>query len=841
MGKTNMLRRRVVSFGAAIVMGVAAPAMSATAVLAAAPTVVEVTPVTATTNDSTPSYTFNSNQAGVIVYHGACVGDLLEAEAGSNEVTFKTLADGVYDNCSIVVVNENGEFSTPLVVSTFEVDTKAPVISVEEEVETPSTTATPDYVFETSEDGDITYGGSCSSATVDAFSGGTTTVTLNTLADGTYTNCTVKVTDEAGNVSNTLTMASFTVDTVIPVINVLAPQFGTLPTGQSYVLADLFVTEAGEFEVMGNCATKVTSLVQSANNDVKIEFLPDGVNTLGSCTLQLTDAAGQVSAAADLATQGDFTIDDAVAPTIAQVTAAPTTSNNSKVAYTFSSTEAGSIAFGGADCMGWTFTPDMAFEGNNTVTLVGLDNDTYVDCTLTITDGSGIPSNTLALNDFTVADTTGPSLTVTTPVDVNLDIVEFDVKSNETTNFDGLGLTSPTSLSITGTCASVFDSATFGGNDLEMDVEETFTLDIMADTQGTFSGCTLKVKDNAGNFGPAVTIPTFTVDVKAPLLTATSLPGTSANPISVIFTSDEVATAEITGGCEVNGGTEINVVNGSNTVKFDTLATGGQNCTITATDAEGNSDVVDSVVNAVFAVTDNGDINITGASVDPTTLILTFTSTEGGTLEFADDSYCSSSNLIIKAGVNTIQLNSLPEGLLVDSCEFTALGNDGMPDDVDTVTLPEFTTAPVAAGTVWRFFNKKVGTWLYTSSKTERDQVLLLTAEWNFEGAKFIIEETQVAGTVPVYRFFNKVKGGHFMTISETEKNTVVNTLPQFQFEGAKFYVYTADSASVDPIFRFFDTQVGVHLFTNSTAERDSVKLIAKFVEETSGWFVKPL
>ena len=90
--------------------------------------------------------------------------------------------------------------------------TEAPVIAEVTAVTTLSNDTTPNYTFSSSEVGTITYGGSCSSSTTSATSGNNT-ITLVALSDGTYSNCTIIVTDSAGNASNSLEITSFTVDT----------------------------------------------------------------------------------------------------------------------------------------------------------------------------------------------------------------------------------------------------------------------------------------------------------------------------------------------------------------------------------------------------------------------------------------------------------------------------------------------------------------------------------------------------------------------------------------------------------------------------------------------------
>ena len=89
-------------------------------------------------------------------------------------------------------------------------DTTAPVIAEVTAVTTPTIDTTPNYTFSSTEAGTITYGGSCSSGTTSATSGNNT-ITFISLSEGTYSNCTIIVTDAVGNASNTLSITSFVV------------------------------------------------------------------------------------------------------------------------------------------------------------------------------------------------------------------------------------------------------------------------------------------------------------------------------------------------------------------------------------------------------------------------------------------------------------------------------------------------------------------------------------------------------------------------------------------------------------------------------------------------------
>ena len=86
------------------------------------------------------------------------------------------------------------------------------------------------------------------------------------------------------------------------------------------------------------------------------------------------------------------------APVIAEVTPVTTPTFNSTPGYTFSSTKAGTITYGGS-CSSWTTS---ATSGNNTILFKPLSYGTYSDCTMIVTDSDGNASNTLSVTSFTI-------------------------------------------------------------------------------------------------------------------------------------------------------------------------------------------------------------------------------------------------------------------------------------------------------------------------------------------------------------------------------------------------------------------------------------------------------
>jgi hypothetical protein len=92
------------------------------------------------------------------------------------------------------------------------IDAHASVIYETTAVPTLTNTVSPSYTLTSSEAGTIIYGGSCSGLN-SSVSAGINTITFNNLSSGLHSNCTITVIDTAGNVSNQITVSSFTVQT----------------------------------------------------------------------------------------------------------------------------------------------------------------------------------------------------------------------------------------------------------------------------------------------------------------------------------------------------------------------------------------------------------------------------------------------------------------------------------------------------------------------------------------------------------------------------------------------------------------------------------------------------
>jgi alpha-tubulin suppressor-like RCC1 family protein len=282
--------------------------------------------VSTLTNDNTSlSYTFSSTEGGTFTIGGGCSSDSDNdtVVADNMTVSFAALADGTYGGCYIEVTDSAGN-KVRKYVNQFTIDTIAPTLAQVIAVTTPTNdNSTLSYTFSSTEAGTITYGGSCSSGDNTSVGGpdnapANNAITFNALADATYIYCKISVTDNATNTSDNLTVSSFTIDTVKPVLAVVTAV--KTPTNDTTPEYSFRSTEAGTNSYGGLCGSSSTSATidQTRDNVTIILTQSDNStalsdNTSYSCTITITDSAGNTSDALHVNT---FVV-DITAPTVA--------------------------------------------------------------------------------------------------------------------------------------------------------------------------------------------------------------------------------------------------------------------------------------------------------------------------------------------------------------------------------------------------------------------------------------------------------------------------------------------------------------------------------------------
>lgn len=295
---------------------------------------------------------------------------------------------------------------------------------------------------------------------------------------------------------------------------------------------------------------------------------------------------------------------DTVAPTISQVTAIQSPTNDSTPNYTFSSSESGTITYGG-DCSSAT---TAAVSGNNTVTFNTLSSSTHSNCTVRVADSAGNSSNILTVSTF-IIDAIRPTITNVTSSKANgtygvgavIDIaVTFSEAVTSTGNVTvtldtGRSCSFNVNNSSNGTC-----NYTVQAGDNSADLNTT-----------SISGTIIDQAGNAmTNFSPATNLganKSLVISAVSPiLLQVTPVWNISNNPNpTYVFNSSKAGTIIYGGDCS---SATTAAVSGNNTVTFNTLVVGTHsNCTITVTDADNNASAPLSVNS--FIITYPGDLN----------------------------------------------------------------------------------------------------------------------------------------------------------------------------------------------------------------------------------------
>jgi len=80
-------------------------------------------------DNNTPDFSFSSSEAGTVTFGGSCSSSTTSVTSGTNTVTFNTLSDGTYSNCTFSVTDSAGNVSVTWSIDAFIVDTTAPTVS----------------------------------------------------------------------------------------------------------------------------------------------------------------------------------------------------------------------------------------------------------------------------------------------------------------------------------------------------------------------------------------------------------------------------------------------------------------------------------------------------------------------------------------------------------------------------------------------------------------------------------------------------------------------------------------------------------------------------------------
>ena len=177
---------------------------------------------------------------------------------------------------------------------------------------------TPQYTFYSNSAGTIAISGDGATASPTSAIIGDNPITFNLLSDGIYSNITITVTDSAGNVSNALSVNSFTIDTSGPQLTEVTPisttntmQYPTNDwTTNNTPTYTFHSNSAGTITISGDGATASPTSAIVGNNPITFNPLSDGIYS--NITITVTDSLENISNILSIA---EFGV-DTMGPTI---------------------------------------------------------------------------------------------------------------------------------------------------------------------------------------------------------------------------------------------------------------------------------------------------------------------------------------------------------------------------------------------------------------------------------------------------------------------------------------------------------------------------------------------
>ena len=218
---------------------------------------------------------------------------------------------------------------------------------------------------------------------------------------GTFTarNGTVALSGSSQTISGTSTFNDLTLT---------APQTVSFTSGTTQTISGTFTCtgSAGNIITIKSSSAGTAASLSKSSGTVSCDYLSLKDSSASGGAIWMA-GANSTNVSGNSGWNLDYT-----APILVEVTAVPASTDNRTPNYTFSSSEAGTIIYGG-DCSSDT---TEAVSGNNVITFNQLSAGTYSNCTITVTDAFDNASLALSVSSFTIVLTGGSIATFVLPI-----------------------------------------------------------------------------------------------------------------------------------------------------------------------------------------------------------------------------------------------------------------------------------------------------------------------------------------------------------------------------------------------------------------------------------------
>ena len=227
------------------------------------------------------SYGFSSTKSGKIIYTGSCFGSTRNAVKGNNHILFIVMVEGKYENCSIQIIDSDGNTSEPLNIPPFKLDFSAPELSMVGDFRIQGRQIKID--IKASELGKLSYKGNCS-GNLQQIKKGISEILISFPSDGKFSDCEMKLRDTSGNISHPLQIGTVVINTTPPILEEIKPVPENISTDRpSYSFK---TTKSGTLNFSGKCRGNVDKAVKGINHISLITVKPGDYR---DCEMPITD------------------------------------------------------------------------------------------------------------------------------------------------------------------------------------------------------------------------------------------------------------------------------------------------------------------------------------------------------------------------------------------------------------------------------------------------------------------------------------------------------------------------------------------------------------------------
>lgn len=133
--------------------------------------------------------------------------------------------------------------------------------------------------------------------------------------------------------------------------------------------------------------------------------------------------------------------------------------------------------------------------------------------------------------------------------------------------------------------------------------------------------------------------------------------------------------------------------------------------------------------------------------------------------------------------------------------------------------------SPSAPSPIYRFYSRKYQSHLYTDSESEKNNIIANwpTDIWEYQRIEFYGYDSSEIGVSPVYRFWSRKYRTLYYTTSSSERDDIINNWPNdtWEYQGIRLYTYKDPGADRTPVYRMWSSKYKASYFTTNANYRD--------------------